>query len=496
MGCAVSFEEDINKAYELQEKGRFSEAKRLCAKVLAVDPNNPVVLNSLGVIKYKQKRYSEAVEFIKKAIEIAPCASFYRNMGHIYKDTDNFNESLYWYGESIQLEPENFDSWFCLGWSLQKLEKFDDAIIAYNKALSIDKTSFHAYHNLGNIYNCNKNDPYTAIEYYEKIIEYYPEHLNAKTYLALVYNKTKNYKEGWKYFENRLSKRICTLSKDLFVHEFLKKKPFWDGSSLENKTLFIHYEAGLGDVIMFARYLPLLKQKWPSAKILLKAQKGLIELFRDSDLGVEVINNDTPLEDIVFDTHIMLMSLPYLLGLNSEADIPYPEGYLKTNFQKVQEYKEKYFNNDKLKIGIKWQGNIAFETTRTVPFESFKKLFGLKNTQFYSLQKDEGSEQLENAKNHNIIDLSQTFNDFTDTAAAVENLDLVICNDTSVAHLAGAMDKKCWILLPYVQDWRWTTDLSYSAWYNSVKLFKQSIPDDWNGVMDEIYQELQKYIFK
>lgn len=197
-------------------------------------------------------------------------------------------------------------------------------------------------------------------------------------------------------------------------------------------------------------------------------------------------------ENVVFDVHIPLISIPHALKHFSE-EIPLSEGYLKANLEKTKAFKEKYFNNDKLKIGFKWMGNTVYDMTRVINIESFYKLFELPNTQFYSLQKGEGIQEFAKIpKEYNVIDLSEEFNDFGDTAAAVENLDLVICNDTSVAHLAAAMGKPTWILLPFVQNWRWHTDISYSPWYKSVKLFKQSEPNNWEDVFEQVYAELNK----
>jgi hypothetical protein len=257
------------------------------------------------------------------------------------------------------------------------------------------------------------------------------------------------------------------------------------------------------------------------------------DFFKENNFGAEIIESRTLPEDVVFDVHIPLMSIPYVLGQFSE-EIPLSEGYLKTNPAKVLAFKEKYFNNDtnlrstkyyltsgdypslaegskslisgegintllnansydKINIGIKWMGNTVYDMTRVINIESFYKLFELPNTQFYSLQKGEGIEEFAKIpKEYNVVDLSGEFNDFGDTAAAVENLDLVICNDTSVAHLAAAMGKPTWILLPFVQNWRWHTDISYSPWYKSVKLFKQSEPNNWDDVFEQVFEELKK----
>ena len=197
-----------------------------------------------------------------------------------------------------------------------------------------------------------------------------------------------------------------------------------------------------------------------------------------------------------YDVHTPLMSLPYLLGLKDKEIFESSDGYLYPNQELVKSYKEKYFNNDDLKIGIKWQGNTYYNKDRVIPTESFEPLLQLSETQFYSFQTFEGSEELEKlSKEYNIIDVGSELVDFGQTAAALQNLDLVICNDTSLAHLAGAMGIPCLITLPYEVNWRWHEDLSKCDWYKSVKLFRQKSIGNWEEVFDEIKNYIsEKYI--
>ncbi len=182
------------------------------------------------------------------------------------------------------------------------------------------------------------------------------------------------------------------------------------------------------------------------------------------------------------------MSLPYLLGLKGDKVFAYPEGYLRPNEELKAEYKKKFFDNDKIKVGIKWQGNTYYDQDRVIPAKCFKPLIEVKNTQYYSFQTFEGSEDIKELEG--IIDIGKDLLNFQQTAAALSNLDLVICNDTSLAHLAGAMGIPCWILLPYEVNWRWHTDLSVCDWYNSVKLFRQKSIGDWESVFEDVLKEM------
>ena len=170
-------------------------------------------------------------------------------------------------------------------------------------------------------------------------------------------------------------------------------------------------------------------------------------------------------------------------------------GYLKADNEIVERYKKEYFNNDSFKIGIKWRGNTHYEMDRVIDIKSFTKLFNIPNTKFYSFQTFEGAEDLNEIINdYDIVDIGKTVKNFSDTAGALENMDLIICNDTSLAHLAGAMNKHCWILLPYLYNWRWHLDLTKCDWYDSVKLYRQKESGNWDEIFDRMYSDLKNIV--
>ena len=165
---------------------------------------------------------------------------------------------------------------------------------------------------------------------------------------------------------------------------------------------------------------------------------------------------------------------------------------MSSNERLTQEYKEKYFNTDKYKIAIKWRGNTYYDKDRVIPAQAFSPLLELDGVQFYSFQTFEGSEETE--KLHNIIDIGSDLIDFGQTAAALNNVDLVICNDTSLVHLAGGLGIPCLAMLPWEVNWRWHDNLDKCDWYDSVKLYRQKTDGDWNGVISEIKGELEKLL--
>ena len=170
----------------------------------------------------------------------------------------------------------------------------------------------------------------------------------------------------------------------------------------------------------------------------------------------------------------------------------FSEGYIRANQQLKNDYQKKLFNNEKIKVGIKWQGNTYYDKDRVIPTEMFYPLLEVSNTQYYSFQTFEGSEALEKlSSRYNIVDIGKDLTNFSQTAAALSNLDLVICNDTSLAHLAGSMGIPCWVILPYEVNWRWHTDLTKCDWYDCVKLFRQKEAGDWQGVFADILDEMK-----
>lgn len=487
----MEIKDQINMALQFHQAGQFAEAEKKYSEILKLAPNNANVLNLFGLLKYQNKQFEEAISYIKKAVEINPSAYFYDNLGSVYRDSEKLKDAIEAYKKALELTPNDFEILFNLAFTYKKDNQTDKAIETYQKALSINPDSADIYFNLGNLYE-EKNESQTALSYYEKAIKYKPDDKEINYFLAILYLKTKNFKEGWKYFEKRPSKDAAILTQSLVYKTAVESAQLWSGEPIKDKTLYVYYEAGLGDTIMFTRFVPLLKDK--CARVLFKPQIDLVSFYKENDLNAEVLSNKTIGEDIKFDVHIPIMGLVHALGLNAEEQL-LRDNYLKANPEKVKAYKEKYFNNDKFKVGIKWQGNKNCGVERGVPLEAFYKILDLPNTKFYSVQKGEGIEQLATLpEKYDVDDLGTTFDDFSDTAAAIENLDLIITNDTSIAHLAGALGKQCWIVLPFVQNWRWHTDLSYSPWYKSVKLFKQSEEGNWDGVFEKVYGELKRLL--
>lgn len=408
-----------------------------------------------------------------------------------------------------------------LGWENYKNREYKVAIVYYERCLQFDDKNPDIYNMLGYLYK--KLSKYqtidTQIEYLEKAVELRPDFLQANRNLALVYPLAGKYKEaakcfkkvlnanpiiddymaysflclkagdfeeGWKYYEYRFKRPYGPTE-----YPKIEYKPKWEGQPIPDKTLLVHYEQGFGDSLQFFRYLYQVKPY--AKKVIFRVQDELVDLFKNSTNDFEIYGISTPVENLEFDYHISLMSLPYRLKSTVE-DIPLAQGYIKADEKLVKKYKKKYFDNDCFKVGISWNGRKFGNKQRNIPLECLYPLAGLKNIKLYSLQHGYGTMQLEDVPDEiEIVDLGKTFKDFSDTAAAMENLDLFITGDNSVFNLAGAMGKKTFVLLNFDSEWRWMLDEQTTPWYDSVSIFKKKQEyQTWASLVQQVIEKLER----
>ena len=487
-----TIEEIINIGFNNHQIGRFDVAESAYQEVLKMDCENAEVCNLMGVLKLQQNEVDSAIDWVEKAINRKSCEYFYETLFQAYIRAGFFNKIIECEKTVMKNYPKNFSLMFNIAMAYKNLNQNLKAISFYDKALKIDPASYQAWFNLSHLYSIEGQckNAVSALKICKKLR---PDDKETEYFLAIALMRTKDYDKGLKLFENRLCRETAVAIQNKTYPNLGSREKLWKGENIKDKTIFVYYEAGYGDVIMFARYLPLLKKK--CKKLVFFPQKPLVPLFSQSNLGIdEIIEGYIPEKMMDFDVHAPLLSLPYLLGLKGNKVFESPEGYLEVNEELANEYKDKYFNNDKLKVGIKWQGNTFYDKDRVISTESFIPLLELEGYQFYSFQTFEGSEELEKLNGYNVVDIGKDLVDFSQTAAALANLDLVICNDTSLAHLAGAMGIPCFVLLPYEVNWRWHENLDKCDWYDSIKLFRQKTNGDWNSVFEKVLEILKSKI--
>ncbi len=443
---------DLGRTYF--EADKYEEAYGCFKKCLDIDPAYPHSYNNISVALTRLERYDEAIQYAKKAIKISKSsAQSYNNLGVTYMRADMPDESLASYAKAIELKPNYAEAYYNRGVAYKQLNRLDDAIDSYRKALEINPSYKDVFLNLGIAYMCKGN-----------------------------------YEDGWDFYE----KRYYTNPEP--GPEVSCKATKWDGSSLEGKKLLIYREQGFGDSIQFARFLPILNGM--GAQVIFKCQTELKELLGANDLNATFIDKTVPDESVDFDIYTLLLSIPYFLKIRPD-NIPFAEGFINADPQRIEEYKNKYFNNDKFKVGIFWQGSTdnKSDKKRSMPLSYLERFVDIPNVQVYSIQKGYGVEQLESSeKKDQIISIGEDFNDFSDAAAAIENLDLVIGVDSAFIHVAGAMGKPAWLLLAYEADWRWIAGDEKTGWYDSLKLFWQKELNNWEEVLNRVTEELSIYI--
>ena len=307
-----------------------------------------------------------------------------------------------------------------------------------------------------------------------------PDYAEAHYNLGMLQLLNGNFHQGWENYAWRRS-----IPKYRFRNvEY--KEPFWDGSGLEGKTIFIYPEQGLGDTIHFVRYMTLVAAQ--GGRVVLEVPAKLETLFRDID-GVEsfVVAGNLPPP---FDCHAPLLDLPGLLNTTLET-IPSQESYLTVASELVEKWADRLGPWEHFRIGIVWAGNPILKTDRDRSMDPshFLPLTEIPRVSVYSLQfgKDGEADKVFGAR---VTDIGPDLTPFTEAAAAIMNLDLVVTVDTSLAHLAGALGCPVWTLLPFIPDWRWMLDRDDSPWYPTMRLFRQEKRGEWEGVIERVAAEL------
>lgn len=474
------------------------------------------ILKRLAAQKFQNKDFYGAIDYYKQALYYnAKQGDLFYNLGKSLQKIDAYNSALVSFEKALELDFDEENDIFRMLGDIYVVHKKNPAkaIEYYNKYLEKNSGDPHIYNQLGHSYETLDQfaNIELQIEYFEKALEIKPDFKSAIKNLAIIYPrldmydktlecynkilklgannddyfdyacmliKLGNFEEGWKYYEHRFAKETGPTPYPKI------KKPKWKGQKIPGQTLLIHWEQGLGDTIFFARYLHLLKEY--TDKLIFKVQDSMVDLIQSNFPYIKVIPDSVNVDDIKFDYHIPLMSLPNLFKTNVD-NIPLPQGYLKAEKEKSDLYKKEFFNNDSLKIGISWKGADVGNHLRDIPFEAFFPLAKLKNVKVYSFQKGINTDIFRQLPpDVEIVDLGSTFNNFNDTASAMDNIDIFISSDNSVPNLAGAMAKKTVMLIHKNSEWRWLLDTEKTPWYNSFELIKKTHEkQDWSELIQE-----------
>lgn len=429
-------------------------AENCFRQALSLNPELGEALANLGLLRERSGAIAEAEECYRRAISLCPASvQNYLNLGALLLNGKRFSEAERVNQQALRLAPDSPMAWSNLGVLLACMKREDEAEQCYRTALALDGGYARARFNL--------------------------------SYVLL---RQGRFEEGWACFEAR------DWYARLAAHFIF---PRWRGESLSGKSLLIGFEAGHGDMIQFCRYALVLKAQGV-ARIMLVCHPALKTLFSTLSSVDEVLSFADEVPASGWDFWSPPMSLPYYCQTRLDS-IPAPVPYLFAELARVEKWRKRLSSAD-VCVGLVWKGNPRFENDadRSLPsLQLLAPLGGVLGASFVSLQKGAGEDEARNPPaGLSLLDLGSSMEDFADTAAIVSCLDLVISVDSSVAHLAGALGKPCWVLLPdYKTDWRWLSGRTDSPWYpDRMRLFRQAPGAGWPPVVALIASELTRWV--
>jgi tetratricopeptide (TPR) repeat protein len=512
----MNINEALQSALKRQRAGDVQQAANIYIEVLKVQPDNIDALFMLGTLFAQGGHYDYAIDCFQEAVRIKPDHTWaYYNLGNVCRDkglTDEalacyqkvlqldpdyaeahinsgilfkikgkYDEALKSYQRAIQLNPQSAEAYYNLGHFHMDKGRFDEALACFQKVIQLVPNNIDAYMNLGLLYRI-KGLPYEALKCYQRAIELKPTDAEAHWNMSNVLLLTGDFRGGWEEYE------WLWKTKDHVGRQRTYSQPLWDGSDIAGKKILLYAEYGFGDTLQYIRYASYVRKR--HGTVIVECQKELTSLLRNVEGVCKVVAQGELLPE--FDMCFPLMRLPVVFNTSME-NMPARIPYINADSALVERWKHKIGDSgSQVKIGLAWSGG-GLPLKKSCSLEIFAPLAGLKRITFYSLQKGEPGKQAMNPPaSMKIIDYTDEINEFSDTAALIENLDLVISVDTSVAHLAGALGKPVWVLLPFVPDWRWFLDREDSPWYPTMRLFRQSSLGEWSTVINRIAQELNK----
>jgi tetratricopeptide (TPR) repeat protein len=509
-------ETKFEQAFALHQKGMLEPAKALYEEVLRTTPDHVDSLHFLGVVEDHTGNHDRAIVLIEKAIEVGPDnPSCFLNLGNAQFHQRHWEAALNSYAKAIALKPDYAKAYVARANVLDKLGQSDAAIACLDAAISIDSDCVEAYYNRGFMLKrrghldaaiasydqavarahgfaeaylgrgdalVQKNELEGAIASFNKAISVRPDFALANWAKSLTLLLSGDFEGGWALHEWRW--KIAKDDKDLRSYV----KPLWLGNeSLKGKTILLYGEQGLGDWIQFCRYAPLISAM--GAKVVLEAPASLIELAKSLEAVDELVLAGSAVPG--FDYHCPLLTLPLAVKTDLET-IPNSPAYLRSDFERVSKWTDRLGSKSRTRIGVVWSGNVTHgnDQNRSIPIGSLLPCLP-GGFEYVSLQKEtRESDRIALEGNSSLRRFDEAIEDFSDTAALCELMDVVISVDTSVAHLSAALGKETWVLLPFAPDWRWMLGRDKSPWYPTVLLFRQTRPGDWSDVFERVATEL------
>ena len=469
----------------LQELGEFSAAADSYQIAIRLIPNLLIAYLNRGVCLAEGGDYTAAISNFDHAIEIQPdFFEAYINRGVTHRRYGHADAAVASHQAAIRIRPDEATAHYNLGVALQDLRRFNEAIPAYAEAIRLRSNYTLALLNIG-LSHAELLDFKEAISYYNQAIDIDKNYVDAYWNKALALLSIGDYSEGWKLYEWGLGKADMRGSKRNLTQALLTS-----GTAIDGKRIYLYPEQGFGDTIQFYRYVKEIKSR--GAHVILEAPPALFDLFnglRDVDTLVSA-GMDIP----HFDLHCPLLSLPSFCHTDLNT-IPSPDRYLQADTHKVAKWSSKLGERTKLRIGLAWSSVSVFRNDkwRSMAFEDLQEILPPDKYDLICLQKEVKDVDKESfSKRPDIRFFGNDLSDFSETAALIENLDLVISTCTSIPHLGAALGKPTWVMLAHSADWRWLLDREDSPWYESIKLYRQKKDGDWDSVLSRVVHDLER----
>ncbi len=464
----------------------LNEALASYDRALALRPDYAAAHINRGLTLHELKRFDEALTSYDRAVQARPdLAEGHINRGRTLNELKRYEEALASFDRALQVRPDDAGALFNRGNALKELERFEEALACYDRALQVRPNYVEAYTNRGlALLELKRFDE--ALASYDRALQVRPDFAQVHQNEGLLRLLTGDFSRGWGKYEWRWKTEPLALRKRSY------SQPLWQGAeALDGKTILLHDEQGFGDQIQFCRYVPLVAAR--GARVILGVERPLHELMTSLAGVTQVVSEGDPLPK--FDLQCPLLSLPLAFATQLET-IPSVTPYLHAPVQAVKNWQARLASNIGPRIGLVWSGRPTHrnDRNRSISLRSLLPLLDIEAT-FVSLQKDVRTDDVAVLKDQSdLLHFGDALQSFSDTAALIANLDLVISVDTSVAHLAGALAKPVWVLLPFVPDWRWLLDRNDSPWYPTALLFRQDDTRQWENVIVHARAALQHYL--
>ncbi len=464
--------------------GKFAEAARCYQRTLQLRPDDADAHNNLGAALADLGRLEDAIPCYQAALRLRPgFSNAHYNLGNALRLLNRLEESVASYQAALRLRPDFAEGYTNLGNALRLQGRLLEATSYHQKAVQLAPGFALAHNNLG-LTLADSGRFSDALACYGEALRLDPSFAEAHRNRSLVRLLLGDLEQGWPEYEWRWRCADFSIPK--------LRQPAWDGAALDGRTVLLYTEQGLGDTLLFVRFVPKVKER--GGRVVLAAPESLHPILARCEGIDRLVPRNGALPD--FDVHCPLLSLPRVLG-TTFATIPAAIPYLHADPERVERWGRELSAVRAFKIGIAWQGNpkIVYDRERSIPLRQFAPLAEVEGIALFSLQKGPGTEQLRAlAGAFAITDLGERLDRssgaFEDTAAVLAHLDLVITCDTALAHLAGGLGVPTWVVLPTVPDWRWFLGRDESPWYPNVRLFRQTREKSW----DEPFQRLAEAV--